>query len=368
MSDTDSPDQGSGNDGALTLEAGAAAIEGLLSRVPEKAVEAEEDSAANEESQNAGQVAKDDNASEEAPDEGDEGLEFDDEATDAAADAPKEPEFKAGQFAAHDAKVKLEDGTTISVADLVAGNMFQRTFTQKTTALAQEKKALEDERSQFAETKQQIEHQRNIILTLAQELLPQEPQPVDPNADPVGYINYLAERDAYQGKMAKLERLWNSTQQELAQQADKAQKEQQQMTQQQVEQRQALVQAEAEKLRTAIPRLKDEKARQAFVEDVVHLAPSVYGITPQEIDQVLDHRYMRVLYDAIAFRKAVAKRAAGTQPTTPPAQQAQQPRIPQRQRMAPQTAQSRDQTSAFERLRKTGSFTDAAKALEKFIK
>jgi hypothetical protein len=368
MSETDSPAQGSGNDTALTIDAGAAAIEGLLSSVPEQA-EANQDSATNEESQNTeneGAQANDDNASQEAPDEGDDGLEFDDETTDAAADAPKEPEFKAGQFAAHDAKVKLDDGSTISVSELIAGNMFQRTFTQKTTALSEEKKAFEAERSQFAETKQQIEQQRNIILTLAQELIPQEPQPVDPDQDMVGYINYLAQRDAYLGKMAKLQYLWNSTQQEQSQLTAKQQKEQEEFQRQQQERYQSRLQTEQQKLFEVIPALKDDARRAAFIKDAVKIGGDVYGITPEEIQAISDHRYMRALYDAIAFRKAVAKRDNGKQAQVP-AQQAPQPRIQQRQRMATQAPEVRDSNSAAERLRKTGSREDAVKALMKFV-
>jgi hypothetical protein len=361
MSETDSPDTGSGNDTALSLEGGAAAIENLLSNVPDQPETEGQDSGPSEESRNEGQPNAD---AADAADDTD-GLEFDDETTEPVTDAPKEPEFKAGQFAARDAKVKLDDGSTISVADLISGNMFQRTFTEKTTALSQDKRALEAEKGQFAETKQQIEHQRNVILTLAQELLPQEPAPVDPDQDPLGYMQYLRDRDVYQEKMNKLSYLWQSQQQEQVQLTQRQQQEQEQALLQQQEQFQAGLKAEWDLLVTAIPHLKDEAKRQQFQADAVEIGSSVYGLKPEEINSVVDHRFIRVLADAVAFRKAIAKRDAAKLPA-PPAQ-AQQPRIQQRQRMAPQTVQARDQSSSFDRLRKTGSLTDAAKALEKFV-
>lgn len=365
MSDTDSPEQGSGNDTALTVEAGAAAIENLLSSVPDD--ESQKDSVTNEESTDEGQQVSVDSAPKASDDEED-GLEFDDEAPEQVKPAPEDPQFKAGQFASRDAKVKLDDGTTLSVAELITGNMFQRTFTEKTTALSQEKKALEAEKGQFAETKQQIEHQRNVILTLAQELIPQEPQFVDPNADPIGYMNYLAERDAYQQKMNKLQHLWNSTQQEQAQLTERQKKDQEEHQRQQQEIYMENLKTEQEKLFHAIPRLKDEAERQKFFKDAVDIGQTIYGVSADEIQAIADHRYMRILADALAFRKAIAKRDASKQPQPVSAQaQAQQPRIQQRQRMAPQTPQAREAGNAADRLRKTGSIEDAAKALMKFV-
>ena len=359
MSDTDSPDTGSGNDTVLSLESGAAAIENLLSNVPDE-VKSLKDSDPNEES-NEG---TDEPEAVEAADESD-GLEFDDETTAEETDAPKEPEFKAGQFAAKDAKVKLDDGTTISVADLIAGNMFQRTFTEKTTALSQEKKVLENERSQFAETKQQIEHQRNVILTLAQELLPQEPEPVDPEVDPFGYNLYLRDREVYHAKMAKLEHLWQAQQQETVQLTQKQQQEQAEEAARQKEEFEKSLMTEKQLLTQAIPRFKDEGELKKFRDDALDIGARVYKLKPEEIDGLADHRFVHVLADALAYRKALAKRDATKQPVAPA--QNQQPRIPQRQRMDTKTPQARDQPSAFDRLRKTGSFTDAAKALEKFV-
>ena len=362
MSDTDSPVTGSGNDSALSLEDGAAAIENLLSSIPDEPETDEQDSATNEESENEGQ---DKAPAAAATDDEDEGLELDDEALAAEADAPKEPEIKAGQFAPKDAKVKLDDGSTISVAELIAGNMFQRTFTEKTTALKGEKNALEAERSQFAETKRQIEHERHVILTLTQKLLPKEPEPVDPNEDPVGYMQYLQARDGYQSTMNDLYALWNSTQQEQAKLTESQQKEKEEFERQQQEQHFNTLRAEQEELFKAIPALKDEKEREKFREDIAKVGAR-YGIQQPEIDSITDRRVILALADLAKYHRALAKRDAGKNPA-PVQQQTPQPRIPQRQRMAAQSPQTRDANTAADRLRKTGSLDDAAKALMKFV-
>jgi len=362
MSNTDSPDAGSGNDTALpeyTIDSGAAAIENLLSSVPDEP-KALKDSAPNEES-NEG--FEDDEAAV-AVDESD-GLEFDDETTAPETDAPKEPEFKAGQFAAKDAKVKLDDGTTISVAELIAGNMFQRTFTAKTTELSQDKKVFEAEKGQFAETKQQIDHQRNVILTLAQELLPQAPEPVDPEVDPYGFNIYQRDLAAYQAKMAKLDYLWQSQQQETVQLTQKQQQEQAEAEAKQKAEFERSLLTEKQRLMDAIPRFKQEGELQKFRSDAIDIGGKVWGLKPEEIDGLADHRFIHVLADALSYRKAIAKRDASKKPDAPA--QNQPPRIPQRQRMENKNPQAREQSTAFDRLRKTGTISDAAKALEKFV-
>ncbi len=360
MSAPDSPETGSGSDSALSVEDGAAAIENLLSSVPDD-LDDDQDSASAEESANEGQKNE---AKAEAEADEDDGLEFDDETDEQQSGGPEEPKYKNGQFAADDAKVVMDDGTTITVKELKLNGMFQRTFTEKTTALANEKKAFEQERSQITETKQQIEHQREVLLTLAQKLLPKEPQPVDPDEDPHGYILYLRARENYQKDMGELEQLWNARRQSEAE----AQKEHEAKLAEQQRNWQEALKKENEALMEAIPAFKDKAAFEKFRSDAHDIGTSVYKLTKEEIDAVPDHRYIMVLRDAIAFRKAIAKRDSKL---AKPAAQApagrQAPRIPPRQRMAPQSAEVRDRNTSIDRLRQTGSLQDAAKALEQFV-
>jgi len=53
------------------------------------------------------------------------------------SDGPQDADIKGGGFAPDTAKVTLEDGTVISVADLKRNNLFQRDYTRKTQELAQ---------------------------------------------------------------------------------------------------------------------------------------------------------------------------------------------------------------------------------------
>lgn len=355
MSETDSPVMGSGNDSAMSVEDSAAAIANLLSNVPNDRESVRQDSV-KEESENEGNQPEVDNA--QAPDEELDGLEFDDETTGEGEDAPAETEFKQGKFAARDAKVKLEDGTTISVEDLIAGNMFQRTFTQKTMALAEKAKAFEAERDQFVGTIQQVEQQRNLILTLAEKLIPKEPTPVDPNEDPMGYMSYMQQREQYGKTMSELAALWQ------ANEASQYQTKEQQ-TRAQVEAHQATLKAETQKLLEVYPNLKKTEEAAKFKDTLTNEGEKFFKISPEEINAITDSRFLIILDKAIRYERAIAKRDAakrGTQQQAP----TQQTRIPQRQR-ATQTPENIARNQAVDRLRKTGSLNDAAKALEKFV-
>lgn len=353
MSEPDLPEQGPGDDTALSVNDGAAAIESLLSD------DLVTDPVSEDESQNEGQDSQTATEATADVEDDDDGLDLeglDEGASEAGPDADQDGE----KFADQTAKVKLPDGRVTTVAELARNTWFQKDYTEKSTALSGEKKAFEAERGQFAETKNQIEQQRNVILTLANELMPKEPpRPDDPN-DPVAYLEYRIAKDAYDEKMGKLQYLWNSTQENQRQQ-------QQQVTEQQVQEFKNALQTEQEKLVTAIPELKDPVQRMKFRDEAVAIGSKAYNLTQAEIDGLVDHRFVLVLRDAIAYRQArekfLAKKNAVAAPVNQPVQQ---PRIQPRQRMA-QTTQARDQLSAGDRLRKTGSIDDAAKALMNFV-
>ena len=124
MTDTTAP-SGSVASGPMSFDEGASAIENLISDVPE------------EDSIEGAQANESANPNPET-DEEDITLSLDDEDVDGSEDQASAP-----KAAADDMLVTLDDGTTISVADLKTNSMFQRTFTRKTEELKQERVALE---------------------------------------------------------------------------------------------------------------------------------------------------------------------------------------------------------------------------------
>lgn len=337
MSDSDLPVTGTVEDTSLSNRQGDEAIGNLLDNLGPDLVEDEEQAQAP-----AAQAAP-------SPDEGesdDDGLVIDDEGESQSEDAPEEQEFNGGRFASDDAKVKLEDGTTISVAELKRNNLFQKDYSKKTEELATHRKMFEQETRQVKEHVDRIVQQREVILTLADELLPQEPvMPTDPN-DPVAFLDYQREKVLWDQKQGKLRSLVEAKKQ------------------QEIEKTEAVKAEELKILHDLMPIMKTDAGKKAWLAEAAPIAMEAWGLTPEILGAIPSGIQIKILDEAIRYRKALAKQKAGKQP--PPQAQQQQPRIIQKQRMA-STPQQRDANTALERLRNTGSARDAEAALMKFI-
>jgi hypothetical protein len=316
----------------MSFDEGVSAIESLLGDVPET------DSVEDAKAKPADTVT-------ETP-EGDE-----DDALLSALDDGNEGEAETSEPAAPAAipdtvTVTLDDGTTISIADLKKNHMFQRVFTKKTEELKAERQALHEEHQRkVSEAENEIRQKRDLILENYHLIVPKEPS-YDPN-DPVGYIEEMAQ---YQERMKMLNSLWQQKQQE-----------EQRTTEQQQAQLAEYMAAQKQLLVQKLPHLKDDGKREAFKKDVHEIGGKVYGVTPEEVSQIADARYMQILHDAIAYQKLKAKAA------TVQKQVVAKPKLVQQQRMAPQTVQERDRQGRFESLRKSGSIDAAARAIEALL-
>lgn len=334
MTDTTTAPSGSVEATPLSFDQGVSAIENLLGDVPGQP-DSVEDATAKPATE----------AQTEAPD-GDEDAALlsalDDDGNEGEAESAPE----APTTVPDTATVTLEDGTTISIADLKTNHMFQRVFTKKTEELARHKDEWESNfKAKVSEAENEIRQKRDLILENYHLIVPKEPV-YDPN-DPVGFIEETA---LYQERMKMLNGLWQQKQQEEHQQTERQQADQAEYL---ATQRQLLVQK--------LPHLKDEGKREAFRKDISDIGAKVYGVTSEEVSSIADARYMQILHDAIAYQKLKAKASAV------PQQVAAKPKLVQQQRMAPQAIQNRDRQGRFETLRKTGSIDAAARAIEDFL-
>jgi hypothetical protein len=332
MTDTTTAPSGSVEATPMSFDQGVSAIENLLGDVPET------DSVEDAKAKPAAEVTE--------PPVGDE-----DDALLSALDDGNEAETEITEPVApaaipDTATVTLEDGTTISIADLKTNHMFQRVFTKKTEELKAERIALhEDHQRKVSEAENEIRQKRDLILENYHLIVPKEPS-YDPN-DPVGYIEDMAH---YQERMKMLNSLWQQKQQEEQKTTEQREAEQAEFM---ATQKQLLVQK--------LPHLKDDGKREAFKKDIADIGGTVYGVTPEEVSQIADARYMQILHDAIAYQKLKAKAA------TVQKQVVAKPKLVQQQRMAPQTIQERDRQGRFESLRKSGSIDAAARAIEALL-
>lgn len=201
-------------------------------------------------------------------------------------DQPQEP-----QYATDDAKVRLDDGTEVTIAALKQGSLRQADYTRKTQEISALRTELTQRQTALAQQSQQFEAQVNLAIEIAAANLPPEPNPEMMAENPLGYMQQKA---IYDKRVQELQRLVSTKQQhEQAQ----AQQRQQAFQQYLASEHQALVEA--------MPEINDGAKRQAFSADVSK-ALKQYGFTDQDLSQIYDHRIFVAARDLIAYQKLLA--------------------------------------------------------------
>ncbi len=297
--------------------------------------------------------ASTENAEPDAEAESDDTLEVDadDEALDLEADpdSPEEAdgpeEIKGGRFAPDTAKVTLDDGSVISIAELKRNNLYQRDYTRKTEELKAERHSFEAEKESVKvlhAQAQEVAQYRDFVLSVYQQAMPQPPDKSLMDRDIIGYWQA---KEAYDEQVQQLNQL----------QALK-QHEEQQRAQNEAAQYHRAVQSEFGRLVEKLPDLKDPARMGQFKTQVVD-ALSPYGFTAEEIGGVVDHRMLLVAKDIVRLQRALKKAPQVKQ------QVQQKPKlISGGKRMDPKARTSREAMGRSEQLRKTGSIDAAAAA------
>jgi len=204
--------------------------------------------------------------------------------------AKAEKEVEDADKAAKDADPNAEteqvytvkvDGKEFEVteSELLAGYQRQEDYTQKTQAVAAERRAFEQERDA------EIDQLRNALAYYA---LPtaKEPRPED-----------------FAGKPDQFMQAYGNWQQQTARQTEASQL----LEAITAEETQRVLHREAGLLQKAIPEWADETVRQADHAKMVKSASDRYGFTPEEIAQVTDHRLLLLLRDAARVSELDAK-------------------------------------------------------------
>jgi hypothetical protein len=269
------------------------------------------------------------------------------------------PDYADGKFAADTAKVKMPDGRTISVAELkefadTRVKEFQRDYTAKNMELSEEKKTFETQRAEFSQSQERHGKEREFIRYFAENYVPQAPaEPtVDASVDPVAWSVYSQEKTRYDRMVADWQ---NAT--GMSAEAQKAEQEKSQQ-----EQRQSLEKEHAKFLKT-FPSLKDPAKYKSFWDRLSTDAETHYGIPGDRVKGLTDTDMVRILNDAVAYRRnKVTAEKAGKELTAKPALVNGSGR-----RQNPGAAQQRSHAANVQRLRETGSPRDAEAAILKFL-
>ena len=256
-----------------------------------------------------------------------------------------EPETERGRYVAHNGRVKLPDGTESTVDDLIKGNLRDRDYRQKTMAHADEVKTFRAQSEAVKQREQQLSEQTELVTTLIQSIVGDEPDITMLQTDPMGYIAQKENRERWIAHINAL--------QQHRQQATQASSTE-------------TMQKKAERANTEwgallekAPEFKDQKRTEAFVQDVTKFGTETYGFTTEELREAvgLDHRQALVLKDAIAWRKLQASKANLPKKIEgrPPVQKAGK-------RLSSSEQRARGANDALSRLKQTGSLADATAA------
>lgn len=339
MSDDNLPaaDAGTVDDAPLSAEAGASALANLLS-----------DPTTDHQTEDQAQA----NADTEEGDEPEIDVSEDVEGEDAPDDDGSQ-EIKGGRFAPDTAKVTLEDGTVITVAELKRNQLFQRDYTKKTTELSENRKAVDARASEVEQQAQSLQAQAAAIAEFAKKYLPQAPElpKSDPETDPMGWLRYMQQKQSYDEAMAEFGKV--ETARTQLSEAD-----QRKLT----EERNQRVQSEMREL-ASDPFFANQQKVDAFARDLKANAKTWWGVDPSVLDNLTTAAELRVLRDALLYRRALAK-------TTQVQKQVQdKPILPKTQgrRSDPRTQASNARQQQTERLRRTGSAADAVPILADLI-
>jgi hypothetical protein len=265
-------------------------------------------------------------------------------AEDTAEDDGPEEIAAGGKFVSRDAKVRLDDGTVISVGDLARNNLFQRDYTRKTEELKAERESLKAKESQSGEIAQALSQQRDFLLSVAKHILPQPPDKAMLESDPIGYMQA---KSAYDEQVGLLNQVY------YQQQAENGRTQQE--TEASLNERKRV---EAQKLFETMPELRDRKVYQQFWSESTELLQNEYGISPEEIEANPDHRYYKVMRDLVKLHKAL-KRA----PKVKAEVQGKPKLLTSGARLDPKAKTSRDAQQRTEQLRKSGSMEAGIAAL-----
>jgi len=259
----------------------------------EASAELEEDSDPEETDDSEEDVAEFDDSEEEEVEEDDEG------ADDADSE---EPQFF---------KVKVDgEEVEVTLEDLKRGYSGQKYVQKGMQEAAAAKKQAEQVYEALLAERQQM---ANLYQQLQSGNFAQPPSPPTKelfDQDPIGYMEqkmaYDEAKAQYDTQMAEMQKV--AAQQSEAQQAAM----------------QAYLQQEKQALMAVMPEFGDAQKATKLRENLVRGGSEFYGYQPEEIGNVMDHRAIMVLKDAVAYRNLMAgkdkaaKKVSGAKPVVKP--------------------------------------------------
>lgn len=289
------------NDGSID-SAVASILEPIESEQPEK--EAEETVEETVEEATLEEVEEEEVVEEEQPDEPSEEEEPESDEDEGVSDEDEEDTEQDAESQAQHFTVKVDGKNEVVTLDELKQGYSGQKYVQKGMQEAAEARkkaeqvysALLQERQNIAELYQQAQQG-----TLAA-------APVEPNrelfeTDPIGYMDAKLKYDeqlaSYNQQMQQMQSV--AQQQSQAEQAA----------------HQAYLQQEMDNLKKVIPEFADETKATQLKEKLVVNGTKLYGYDADDIAQVMDHRAIRVLNDAIKYHEIMSGKKAAEEKVKP---------------------------------------------------
>lgn len=242
------------------------------------------------------------------------------------------------------------DGKAIPLQEVQNGYLRQADYTRKTQEVAAERQALQAERTTVTNDRQQLASILDLATDIVKAHLPPEPDPALIDTDVVGYMQ---QDRAYKAAMAELQKLADARKT-----ADAGSTKEREVADEQAQTaRNEALATEYRTLQSKVPELRTPEGHKAFFARA-EAAGAHYGLSPQDVQGIQDHRALLVLSDAAKWRELQAKKPAAVQR----AQAA--PPIRAAARQAPGTRSADAVAAARARLERDGSIEAAAELLD----
>ena len=184
----------------------------------------------------------------------------------------------------------------VSLKDAISQTQYRKANEQKATALAEQRKEFESERTQVAEAYQQRLQQIQGLGQMLEQKLMAEFQSVDWDrlrlSDPA---EWAAKQQEFQMRQQEL----NQAGQALGQQMRQAQEQQEQ---QEAEERAKILQSERALMLDTVPEWRDDEKMRGDLKEIVEYAQSV-GFSDDELRDVVHNRHLQTLKKGDALRQ-----------------------------------------------------------------
>jgi hypothetical protein len=237
----------------------------------------------------------------------------------------------------------------VSLDELLNGYSRTADYQKKTQSLADQRKAVEAERSKIEETakvRDTYAQRLQVIEQLLQQQTGNENLAELRENDPIAYALAIADRSEKEKQLSAIQAERQRVHQEQAQQQSQV--------------LQSHIQQEQQKLVELIPEFKDDAKAEVIRRDIRSYAKSI-GFSDQELSQVYDSRAVSALYKSMMYDKLVAGKP-GAHKKVQSAPKTLKPGTSN-----PKSSETEAKKKDFERLRQSGNKKDAARLFERFL-